>query len=248
MSTSKPESRSEFKEYCLRQLGKPVIQINVAPSQIEDSIDEALEYFHRNHYDGVISHYLPVAITERIIRDKFFEVDPSIISVVGILESSLNSSNMFSVEWQMIAQAYPFSLQKGNLLTYDMAMTYRETLKMTLTGKSKSFRFNRHMNRLYVDMSWANVKEGSILVAEVNRTLDPEEFPDVWNDPFLKEYATNLIKKQWGNNLRKLRNVQLVGGVSIDGAEILQEAENRIKEMREECLLGHQEPVGFLMG
>lgn len=129
-----------------------------------------------------------------------------------------------------------------------MAMSYRETLKMTLTGKTKPFRFNRHMNRLFVDTNWANVKVGNTFVAEVFRTLDPEEFPTVWNDPFLKEYATNLIKRQWGNNLRKLRNVQLVGGVSIDGAEILQEAETRIKELKEECLLEHQEPIGFIMG
>lgn len=248
MSASKPETRTEFREYCLRQLGKPVIQINVAPPQVEDLIDEAIEFFHRNHYDGVINQYLPVTVTERVLRDKFVEVDPSIISVNTLLESGLNSTSMFSVEWQMIAQAYPFSLQGGNLLTYDMAMSYREMLKMTLTGKTKPIRFNRHMNRLYIDTNWATVKEGQTFVADVFRTLDPDEFPNVWNDPFLKEYATNLIKRQWGNNLRKLRNVQLVGGVSIDGAEILQEAEARIKELKDECLLEHQEPIGFTMG
>jgi len=248
MSVHKPANRNEFREYCLRRLGKPVIQINVEKNQVDDLIDEALEFFQRNHFDGSIHMYLPFTITAQALQDKFLEVDESIISVNNLIESSIYSGSMFSIEWQMMAQSYPFALKGDGLLTYSMAMSHRELLKMTLSGKTKPIRFNRHMNRLFVDMDWNQLKEGQTLVADAFRVLDPDEFTEVWNDPFFKKYATALIKRQWGNNLRKLKNVQLVGGVTIDGGEILQEAEAELKELKEEILLEHQEPIGFIMG
>jgi hypothetical protein len=248
MSATKPETREEFREYCLRRLGKPVIQINVENGQVEDLIDEALEFFHRNHYDGSMELYLPFEVTPDVKVTKAFPVDDSIISINRILETSIYGGSMFSIEWQMMAQAYPFALKGDGLLTYSMAMAYRETLKNVISGKSKSIRFNRHSEQLFIDVNWSQVKEGQVFVAECYRILDPEEFPRVWNDPFLKMYATALIKRQWGNNLRKLRNVQLVGGVTIDAEGILQEAETEIKELQEKVLAEYQEPINFLMG
>lgn len=248
MSSRKPETRVEFKEYCLRRLGKPVIQINVADPQVEDLIDEGIEYFHRNHYDGTIQLYLPMTVTEQVMQDKFFEVDDSIIGINNLLESTIYTNNQFSVEWQMIASAMPFALKGDGLLTYDMAMTYREQLKMSISGKTKPIRFNRHMNRVYVDMDWSQIKVGKVFVVECFRTLDPEEFPEVWNDPFLKKYVTALVKRQWGNNLRKLRNVEVLGGVMIDAESILQEAEAEIKELEDAVLTEYSEPVDLMMG
>lgn len=58
-----PTTRNELKQYCLRKLGHPVIQINVANEQIEDRIDEALEMFQQYHFDGVEKVYLPHKVT-----------------------------------------------------------------------------------------------------------------------------------------------------------------------------------------
>lgn len=248
MSLSKPANRTEFKEYCLRKLGKPVIQINVESGQVEQSIDEALEFWHRNHYDGSIEMYLPFTVTEEVKSLGYFEVDETIISINKLCESGFNTSSQFTVDWQLIAQTYPFALKGDGLLTYTMALSYRELLKMSIEGKTKPIRWNRHVNRLFIDQAWSTVAVGKTFVAECYRVVDPDEFPEAWNDPFLKEYCTALIKKQWGNNLRKLRNVQLVGGVTIDGQEILQEAETELKELHERVFLEHQEPINFIMG
>ena len=59
-----PNSRANLKEYCLRTLGKPVIEINVDDDQVEDRIDEALQYFAQYHYDGVERMYLKHQITQ----------------------------------------------------------------------------------------------------------------------------------------------------------------------------------------
>ena len=59
-----PTTRTTFKDYCLRSLGKPVIEINVDPDQVDDRIDEALQYFSQYHYDGVERMYLKYQVTE----------------------------------------------------------------------------------------------------------------------------------------------------------------------------------------
>lgn len=248
MSASKPETRKEFKAYCLRRLGAPVIQINVDNQQVEDLIDEALGHFGQSHYDGSIQMYVPVEATAEVLQNRYFPIDDSFVGVQRVLETSYQGSSQFSIEWQLMASTYPFALKGDGLLTYSMAMSYRETLKNVVSGKTRHIRYNRHMDRLFIDIDWNTVREGQMFVVEATRVLDPDEFPQVWNDPFLKNYATALIKRQWGNNLRKLRNVQLVGGVTIDAEGILQEAEAEIKELEQAILLEHQEPVDFTMG
>ena len=248
MSASKPSSRKELKAYCLRRLGAPVIQINVENQQVEDLIDVALEFFGENHYDGSIQIYLPVEATATEIQNKYFPIDDSIEGVQRVLETGYSGSGQFSIEWQLMASTYPFALKGDGLLTYSMAMSYQSTLKDVVSGKSKPMRFNRHMDRLYIDLDWSTVREGQMFVVEATWRLDPNDFTQVWNDPFLKKYTTALIKKQWGNNLRKLKNVQLVGGVTIDADAILQEAEAEISALEQSMLLENQEPVNFIMG
>ena len=61
---AQPASRSQLKDYCLRQLGAPVLEINVADEQIDDIIDDALQYFHERHFDGVLRTYLKYQVTQ----------------------------------------------------------------------------------------------------------------------------------------------------------------------------------------
>lgn len=249
MSKSKPATREEFASYCLRRLGAPVIQINVAKDQVEDVIDEALEYFWYNHHDGSIQLYIPVEVTDEVLANRYFPIDDSFIGVQRVLETSSSAgSGVFSAEYQILSTVYPYALKGDGLLTYSMAMSYLETLKNVATGKTKHIRFNRHMDRLFIDTSWASVTAGRIYVVEATRRLDPEEFPQVWNDPFLKRYATALIKRYWGNALRKLNGVQLIGGVSIDGLQILQEANEEIAALHQVMTSEYQEPVDFIVG
>jgi hypothetical protein len=246
MSKTKPETRKEFKEYCLRRLGAPVIQINVADAQVEDLIDEALSYFGQNHMDGSIRLYVPIQVTAKVLQEKCFPIDDSFVGVIRVLETG-SGSGLFSDSFQALSQVQPFTMKGEGLITYTLALSYFEMLKDITVGKSKTMRFNRHMDKLYIDLNWNNVKLGQYFVVEADRVLDPDDFEQVWNDSFLKKYATALIKKQWGNNLRKLRNVQLIGGVQIDGQSILDEAEVELDNLKNSVLLEYQEPAdGFM--
>ena len=86
---AQPASRSDFKNYCLRQLGAPVLEINVADEQIDDIIDDALQYFHERHFDGVLRTYLKYQVTQDDIdRGK----GPGQSGVTGITTTTATST------------------------------------------------------------------------------------------------------------------------------------------------------------
>lgn len=244
-----PSNKCEFKDYCLRRLGKPVIQINVSNSQIEDLIAEGVDYFQLYHYDGSETLYYPLTITKEIIQSQSIPIDSSkFIGVNRLLESSFYGQSQFSVEWQLMASTYPYALKGDGLLTYYQAMQYQSLLRLMVSGKTKDIRFSRHTNRLHLNCDWSSLKEGQVFVAEVVQRIDPNDNPAMWNDPFLKEYVTSLIKLQWGNNLRKLKGVQMIGGVQIDADGILNEAIQELQNLKENMIWKHQEPLDFWMG
>lgn len=244
-----PSNKCEFKDYCLRRLGKPVIQINVSDSQIEDLIAEGVDYFQLYHYDGSETLYYPITITKEIIQSQSIPIDSSkFIGVNRLLESSFYGQSQFTVEWQLMASTYPYALKGDGLLTYYQAMQYQSLLRLMVSGKTKDIRFSRHTNRLHLNCDWSSLKEGQVFVAEVVQRIDPNDNPALWNDPFLKEYVTSLIKLQWGNNLRKLKGVQMIGGVQIDADGILNEAIQELQNLKENMIWKHQEPLDFWMG
>ena len=61
---AQPSNRSELVNYCKRQLGAPVLEVNVADEQLDDLVDDALQFFHERHFDGVIQTYLKYKITQ----------------------------------------------------------------------------------------------------------------------------------------------------------------------------------------
>ena len=87
---AQPSSRQTLIDYCKRQLGAPVLEINVADEQIDDLVDDALQYWHERHYDGVEKMYLKHAFTqEDVDRGK-----ASGTSGVGIVTTSVDSTSV----------------------------------------------------------------------------------------------------------------------------------------------------------
>jgi hypothetical protein len=252
-----PSSREELKQYALRALGKPVIEINVDDDQLEDRIDEALQYFSQYHFDGVRRTYLKYQYTqadfdrmtvdgstESITKNSvtttwkegqnFIIVPETIISVINIFPfSSKGSMNIFDVRYQMrLNDLYNFS--SGSMVNYDMIMRQLDFLDHVLVGE-KPMRFNQHDNRLYVDMDWKNdLLVGEYLVIECYRKLDPAQYTDVFNDIMLKRYVTALFKKQWGANLSKFNGVTMLGGVTLNGTQIFSESLTDIQDLEKE--------------
>ena len=265
---AQPASRSDLVNYCKRQLGAPVLEINVAEEQIDDLIDDALQYFHERHFDGVVQTYLKYKITEGDINrgrtrgdnqtvgivtttasstidgasvtfsfeenSNYLQIPPQVIGKNKIFRydgSQTVTNNMFSVKYQLfLNDLYNFS--SVDILSYAMVKRYLEDVDFLLNTE-KQIRFNQRQDRLYLDVDWGDVTKDDYLIIDCYRLLDPNDFTRVWNDSFLKRYVTQLIKRQWGQNLMKFQGVKLPGGVELNGRQIYDDAQKELDVIRE---------------
>ena len=265
-----PSTRETLKQYCLRNLGKPVIDINVDDDQVEDRIDEALQYFAQYHVDGVERMYLKYlvtadditrmttdaseSVTENSITttykraDNFLVVPSSVISVINVFPLSDRANlNMFDVRYQLrLNDLYDFS--STSIVHYQMTMQHLDFLAHILVGE-KPMRFNQLSNRLYVDMDWGtDITAGEYLIFEVYRKVDPDTYTDLYDDIYLKRYLTSLIKRQWGQNLSKFSGTAMLGGVTLNGPELFSSAIEEQQRLEEEIRLNYEEPPHMQQG
>jgi len=265
-----PTTKTTFKEYCLRALGKPVIDINVDDDQVDDRIDEAVQYFAQYHVDGVERMYLKYLVTDADITrmttdtsesitdnsvtttwkraDNFLVVPSSVISVVNVFPLSDRASmNIFDVKYQLrLNDLYDFS--STSIVHYEMTMRHLDFLDHILVGE-KPMRFNQLSNRLFIDMDWKNdITAGEYLIIEVFRKLDPDTHTDIYDDIYLKRYATALIKRQWGQNLSKFSGTAMLGGVTLNGPELFSTAIAEQQKLEEEIRLNYEEPAHMQQG
>ena len=93
---AKPTTREELKDYCLRQLGAPVLEINVADEQVEDLLDDTIQYFNERHFDGVEKTYLKYKISqEDIDRGRGGTATVGVTTTgVGIVTTTGRSTNI----------------------------------------------------------------------------------------------------------------------------------------------------------
>ena len=328
---SKPSSREQLKQYALKTLGKPVIEINVEDDQLEDRIDEGLQYFQEYHFDGIEKMYHIHRITASTLEisgntvafndgetitggtsnataivhssnstfiefkkhkdtneiannvlsssfqnaetitggdsgatatagtvtfgdvdNHYIPLTDSITGIVGIFDiqdtGGGKSSNMFSFRYQFHLNEMPY-LTSTSIVNYKMSMQHLQLLNDMFVGK-KPLRFNRHQNRLFIDLDWENedLKPDEYVVVDAYRIVDPETFNDVYNDMFLKRYITALFKRQWGANLIKYQGVSLPGGITLDGRQLFEDAQNELREIEEQMQTRYQLPIDFMVG
>lgn len=247
-----PNSRSTLIEYCLRKLGKPVIEINVEQTQIDDRVDEALEYYQEFHSDATIRTYLKHVVTSTDITNRYIDVPESIIFVTKLfpLSGSYLTQGMFSWKYQFhlndMANLHGFM---GDIAYYHQMQQYLELIDMELNG-TPQVTFSRRENRLYIhgDFNDQDILEGDYIIAEVYQIVDPDTNTSIYNDMFIKEYTTALLKHQWGQNMSKFEGMQLPGGVTISGKEILAEAKIELDTLRERARLEQELPADFFIG
>lgn len=244
-----PTSRQEFKQYCLRTLGYPVIEINVDDDQVEDRIDEALKYYGDYHFDATEKTYYKHQVTNQDKINKYITMPDNIIGAVSIFsigDPSVRSDDLFNIRYQ-IALNDLYTLTSVSLVPYFMVMQHLAVIQDLLVGR-QPIRYTRHRNRLHVDMDWNTLNTGEFLLVEAYQVIDPEVFTDVWGDRWLARYCTALIKRQWGNNLKKYSGMQMPGGITFNGQQIYEEAMEEIKAMEEEMIINYSLPVMDMIG
>jgi len=318
-------SRQGLIDYCLRRLGFPVIEINVDDDQVEDRIDDALQYFQEYHFDGVERLYLTHKVTtaelkfsglsapsfqnsemlvgntsgatcilytlsgttarvsnvkgvfttgETVtgsvsgfsralaatsfytpgdIQNGYLPLPDSVIGVIRVLpvngpSSGMNNrNNMFDLIYQFRLNDM-YNLLSADMVYYTQVQQHLSMLDMLLVG-DRSFKYNRKMDKMYIDMNWEEVlNPDDFIVIECYRILDPSTYTQVYDDMFLKRYATALIKRQWGENMKKFGGIQLPGGVILNGREIYEEAVEEITTIENEMQLKSELPIDFMVG
>jgi hypothetical protein len=314
-------SREDFKNYCLRRLGFPVIDINVDDDQVEDRVDDALQYWQDYHFDGLqkfyyirrlttsiltantnISSFVPNMVTvlggtsnatAKIMSSpnnttlelkevsgkftvgevlKYYAANGTVqttnttiqaytsgdidnryidlrsvvdqegipLNVVGVsrifpIQDSQATVNMFDLRYQLrLNELYDFT--SASYINYTMTQQHLRMLEQLFSGEVP-IRFQRHMQRLYIDWGWgknADAVKSTVVIAECYATINSDYYTQVWNDRWLKEYATALIKRSWGNNMKKFGGLMLPGGVTLNGADVYNEAVEEIKQLEAE--------------
>ena len=256
---AQPATRQELIDYGKRQLGYPVLEINVAEEQIEDALDDTIIFYQDRHMDGVEKMYLKHKITKDFTdtiqatsaegyetslgittttsssvnitgigattfnfdeTQNFIQIPDAVIGIEKVwkVDSRSIASNMFNITYQLfLNEIYYFSSME--LLSYTQTKRYLEDIDFIL-HPDKQIRFNRRQNRLYIDSDYSSMKEDDYLIIECYRVLDPNDYPKVYNDRWVKKYFTAKLKKQWGQNLIKFQGVKLPGGIELNGRQI----------------------------
>ena len=317
-------SRDDLKQYALRNLGAPVVNINVDDQQLEDRIDEALEYWRLYHPEGTEEVYALYtitasritittnngdafvyanvitgsssganatitdeknvlssgntlivaqivgefedgeqvttpdgitatlassnAVTKGIFDNKYIVLPDSMYGVTRVVPMSQASSskNMFDLQYQLRLHDL-YDVTSTSMIYYKTIMQHLDMLDMELNAKP-NISFNRFTNKLYLDIKWStDATIGQYVLVDGYSALDPDGYPKLWNEPWLKEYVTALFKRQWGAVLKKFGGLQLPGGVTLDGQGVYDEAISEIKDLEEE-LITKSSPLNFFLG
>ena len=275
---AKPASRQQLIEYCLRKLGAPVLEINIAEEQLDDLVDDALQFFNERHFDGVEKMFLKYKLTADDIErgrskggnndldveittassnvgtfeweenSNYIPVPDSVIGIEKVfkLDNRTIASNMFNVNYQLfLNDIYWFS--STQIMNYFVTKRYLEDIDWIL-NPNKQMRFNKRQGRLYIDTDWDTMDADDYLIIECYRILNPNDFTKVYNDSFLKQYLTSLIKRQWGQNLIKFQGVKLPGGIELNGRQIYDDALKEIQSIEDKMMTTYELPPMDLIG
>lgn len=244
-----PTTREELKKYCLRRLGHPVIEINIDEDQMQDRIDDALAFYRDYHYDGTERTFLKHQVTEDDRTNKYLSVPTNINGIINVfpIGTGTSTNNLFNLRYQItLNEVYDWA--HSQFVNYTSSMERVALMEEIFVGK-QPIRFSRHTDKLFIDMDWeAKTVVGEYLIIECYRVLDPDTYPSIWGDWWLRQYTTALFKRQWGENLSKFSGMQLPGGVTFNGEQIKQEAVEEIRKIEEEVVNNFSMPAMDMIG
>jgi len=386
------ESVEDLKNYCLRKLGSPVINIEIDDTQTYDRIQDALEYFAERHYNGVEEAYYKYVVRHIDVERGYITVPEEFVAIIDILSKNQTTSAeaMADVQYQFMMENYrqlmraelseyylgqqhiallnnlftpersftfnsashrltprwklsdvgganllldaddittanwtainavltsnsttdPLGTQKAHTVesgasggygleqTYSTdryvrgvitgwvslkAGTYTGQVKLTLKDSAgtivgaKTVNLTNRWEGEYITATYAaghvdditftieaatpagaagenfhiynpNLYQNSMLILHGYKALDPEEATNIYNDRWVKEYATALIKRQWGTNIKKFEGIQLPGGMTMNGQQIFDEAQTEIERLEEKFSLEYELPIDMMIG
>ena len=248
-----PNSRDTPIDWCKRRLGEPVIEVNVDEDQLEDRVDEAIQYFQEFHSDATYRAYVSHQLTATDITNKYITTSSDVHTVTRVfplISSSSSSGQLFNLRYQMhLSELTDMSQFAGDIAYYEQIQQYLSLLDMTLNGHTM-VDFARRQNRIYLHghIEDLDITADDYIVYEVYNTINPDSHTSIYNDMWLKEFTGALIKEQWGMNLMKFEGMQLPGGVILNGRQLFDDAQGEIQDLKERIRLEHEMPADFFVG
>jgi len=181
---------------------------------------------------------------------KYIDIPDYIIAINKIFapfDSRISADILFDPQSQFNISLLS-NFTSNSIIPYVVGRQYQQLLNDTFRGRP-GIRFNRHQGRLYVDVNWySTFQPHQFLVVECMQALDPTVVTDIWGDRWLQDYATALIKKQWGTNMKKFGQIALPGGVTLNGKEVYDEATEELKDLEDRLRNEYQLPIDFIVG
>lgn len=238
-------SRDELIEFCLRQLGHPVIEINIDPQQAEDCVDMALQLYYEYNIDGSENIFYKHTLTQIDLDNQYIILPYEILSITKVYP--ITNSYTKNIQYQSFISDVINQAKNGMLSNFLITNQYWNTIQSFL-NKEQSFNYNLNNQKLKLKTDWSVFKVDDVILIECYKIVDPEEFIRIYNDRWLKAYTTALIKRQWSNNVKKYSNFQLPSGITLDGASWYQEAVSEVTALEQELRDIHEAPPMGLIG
>lgn len=245
-------SRQSLIDHCLRRLGAPVIEVNVATEQVEDKVDDALQLYQEYHSDATLRTYMKHLVTASDIANGYIPISTDVLFISKLfpVTNTFGASGMFDLRYQMMLNSMgDFISFAGDMAYFYQMQQYMEMVDMQLHG-TPTVQFSRHQDRLYIygDFADGDIEEGDFLMAEIYQILSPESNLSIYNDMFLKNYVTSAIKQQWGMNMSKFEGIQLPGGITVNGRQMYDDATQELQTLEEKLRLEQEFPPDFFVG
>ena len=268
MSTTRPASKTEIKNYALRRLGYPTVDINVATEQLDDLIEEAIDYYQEYHYNGSYKTFMRVEVTEAMLTagqsftqegssawygaDNYISTPPGMLNInhvyTNIGASRMSSGNIFNIKYQIFLNDI-YAMTHGHILHYFLTAQYLETLNwITNSQANRRVKWNELQGKLYLDFDWKDMEVGDFIMVDCNMRQDPETYTAMYNDNWLKDYVEALFQQQWGRNLSKYDGIQMLGGVTLNGRQILEDGSTFKSDLEEKIRDTYELPPLDLVG
>lgn len=253
----KIQSKNDLKQYILRQLGSPVVNIEITTDQMDDAIDNALELYMQNAYSGVVERFIPLVIQqgdpEYIMPYEVFAITSIRTREMGGITNSA-PSNIFSMNQFIASDLYRGG--KVDLLSYEMTNELLATLDI-MFSKRVTFDFNcisktLHLFEIPVSTETAMVqcyiKNVPTYLANPATGLPDIESTNIYNELWVRRYTVELCRRQWADNLTKYEGSQLPNGMVMNASAILTRAEAEIVKLEEMLYTTLSIPCDFFIG
>ena len=230
MSATRPATKTELKDYALRRLGYPTIDINVATEQLDDLVEEAIDYYQEYHYNGSYQAWMKIEVTDAIKTaaksetqqgstawygvNNYVSTPPGMLGInhvyTNIGASSIVPGNIFNIKYQIFLNDI-YAMTHGQILHYYMTSQYLETLDwVTNSQQNRRIKWNEHGGKLSLDFDWDDITTGDYIMVDCTMRQDPDANTGIYNDNWLKDYVEALFQQQWGRNLSKYDGICLL--------------------------------------